>query len=397
MYTYREYEWHFPRECDFYVPERLMFVRIVIPPVFQLLGLLLVIISFLSPVPYHGSSISFFYLSPAPLIPGSSSDNDSESRSQQLQPTAMPSDAPNMTEAMATTLDRRKDIGHEMSSITTSDIEFRIGLLGSCFTDASAARHCTPSSMQPNLGVSWLDSAPGLELDVDSLPTTWTLYPPLALIAWLLILVTTGVHVRRVFVWAIPKEDDAPSQRFLLLLRIATYLQDIGALLLLIDMIALRVYVARIIDSFNRDNGEQTLGEAALSHQREMSMPLIMHANTGTGFSCICFSATFFLILSWLERRRLRNEKPSSPTPRVRFYDPESQNEKPARVWDTLLCTSVADAMALPSTKRANMNISAPTAIVSPSSDHTASFEMQSHSTTSLNEKDGDPVHTYSI
>ena len=151
-----------------------MFVRIVIPPVFQLLGLLLVIISFLSPVPYHGSSISFFYLSPAPLIPGSSSDKDSETRSQQLQPTDTP--APNMTEAMATTLDRRKDIGHEMSSITTSDIEFRIGLLGSCFTDASAARHCTPSSMQPNLGVSWLDSAPGLELDVDSLPTTWTLY-----------------------------------------------------------------------------------------------------------------------------------------------------------------------------------------------------------------------------
>ena len=49
-----------------------MFFRIVIPPVLYALGLLLVLLSLLSPVPYHSSSISLIYISPSIVKPAPS-------------------------------------------------------------------------------------------------------------------------------------------------------------------------------------------------------------------------------------------------------------------------------------------------------------------------------------
>ena len=403
-----------------------MFFRIVIPPVLYALGLLLVLLSLLSPVPYHSSSISLIYISPsivkpAPsntqnanisaktfnkssIIEGRSLDNLKTSlmsqhikttsqlrsstfeMSSKIDKTTIGSASPNFPDlaslktasldqllrkpprlnlpttqtsvsnmlmikrsASAYTLQtqlntntyseralysksnlERRDISSSSgSALALSNVKFSIGLMGSCFGDVNNTYQCTPSSLHPHYNYTWLSNSPGVEFDTSMLPVTLSAEPAFVLLTFLILLILAVVQARRVHVTAV-SYTGALSRQVLLLLKISTFVQDSMAIVLLFVMISLRVRVSKFINEFNNANKNRLLGPDAFSHDSPIAPPLSLHADTGTEFSCICASAILFLILSWLERRRLRYEQSNTQTA-LRSQDTKTDSARPWR------------------------------------------------------------------
>ena len=287
-----------------------MFLKHIVPSIAQALGLMLVIMSFVSPVPFHDSDISLVYIGPNVLdYPA----------------------APNASAVPPKTV-----VAAEMSKASETNVRYRMGLLGSCFTNAQRDMFCTPSSMHPRHNTTWLETEPGVHWHTSSLPTTWTAYPSLVLFSWFLVLATTPIVFRRLYLWVRPK---TPRLRWttLRLLWWALYVQDVGAWLLLACMISLRVHIARALDTFNTDNQGRALEGPAISELMDGAPPLGLRADPGTGFSCMTVAAILFLGMTWLERFRLYREEAAPDTPHVRSYDPEAAGTTSAwrRLWHT--------------------------------------------------------------
>ncbi|WFC95784.1 hypothetical protein MBRA1_002438 [Malassezia brasiliensis] len=360
----------------------MAFLSLVAPPVLHLVALLLVLITLLSPVPYHSSSISLVYISPVlaptsnasspealaltssasassalnstPALPAptraeSSADTvqpDSFSMARSLyslsaDPTepisgttsaspassshtrsdttdtvstvALPPDShpfPTSTPGPARRHLRKRDDPVDTSTMPISNIRFTVGLLGSCFTDTNSTYHCTGSSLQPTFNNTWLATSPGLHTDTSGMLTRITAGPVFVLLSLLVLIVCSALQARRVHREACKATCTLPARRTLFVLQCCTYAQDVAALVLFIVMICLRIQVSHANDAFNAANGQRTLGEAALSQPGMLPTQLILSANVGTAFSCVCVSAVIFVGLARWERRRLRRETP---------------------------------------------------------------------------------------
>ena len=360
----------------------MAFLSLVAPPVLHLVALLLVLITLLSPVPYHSSSISLVYISPvlAPasnasspeaLALGSSAsvssaltstsassaataavssantvqpdsfsmarslyslsadamepDSDTASASPALSPhtrasasdtaptVALPPDShpfPTSTAGPTRRHLRKRDDPVDTSTMPISNIRFTVGLLGSCFTDTNSTYHCTGSSLQPTFNNTWLATSPGLHTDTSGMLTGITAGPVFVLLSLLVLIVCSALQARRVHREACKATCTLPTRRFLFGLQCCTYAQDVAAVVLFIVMICLRIQVSHANDAFNAANGQRTLGEAALSQPGMLPTQLVLSANVGTAFSCVCVSAVIFVGLARWERRRLRRETP---------------------------------------------------------------------------------------
>lgn len=243
-------------------------------------------------------------------------------------------------------------------NVSISQVRYRVGLMGSCFTDVHDYMNCTSSKIHPHYRPDMLENAPGLHVNVSSLPTTeWDAYASLVLVAWFLLLSTMPIHVRRV-IFAIRSKQPQVSKTLLAVMRWGLYAQDAGCWLLLGCMVTLRVKSSRVIDAFNHENELRILGPEAITIPKLNSEPIKMRADIGTGFSTICVAAALLLVVSWFERYRLRKETPAPSASRVRFYDPESQEAKSMSPWYTLAHTPVVRARE--KTADAEIKISAP-------------------------------------
>lgn len=315
---------------------RGMFLKHIVPSIAQALGLMLVIMSFVSPVPFHDSDISLVYIGPNVLdYPA----------------------APNASAVPPKTV-----VAAELSKASETNVRYRMGLLGSCFTNAQRDMFCTPSSMHPRHNTTWLATEPGVHWRTSSLPTSWTTYPSLVLFSWFLVLATTPIVFRRLYLWMRPQ---TPKLRLatLRLLWWALYVQDVGAWLLLACMISLRVRIARVVDTFNTDNDGRVLEGPAISMLMDGAPPLGLRADPGTGFSCMTVAAILFLGMTWLERFRLYREEAA---PDAQGDDPEAAVTTSA--WRRLWRTPVSEPPK-------PMDISAPLPARSDASDDTWSVD----------------------
>lgn len=284
-----------------------MFLKHVLPSIAQALGLMLVIMAFVSPVPFHDSDMSLVYIGPNVL------DYPAPPNASAVPPKTV--------------------VAAELSKASETNVRYRMGLLGSCFTNAQRDMFCTPSSMHPRHNTTWLETEPGVHWRASSLPTSWTTYPSLVLFSWLLVLATTPIVFRRLYLWVRPQ---TPKLRLatLRLLWWALYVQDVGAWLLLACMISLRVRIARALDTFNTDNDGRVLEGPAISVLMDGAPPLGLRADPGTGFSCMTVAAILFLGMTWLERCRLYREEAA---PDAQGDDPEAAVTTSAwrRLWRT--------------------------------------------------------------
>lgn len=406
----------------------MAFLSLVAPPVLHLVGLLLVLVTLLSPVPFHSSSISLIYMTPvlasnnassSDTLAASSSllitnpsgasasnatntallDNtakpdsfsaarslynipDQASKASSLRNPAQapsrpqkPGDSPSSAAVVSpaavpnpskdnpfptTGLDafptrmRRRDAPLDSSMMSTSNVRFAVGFLGSCFTDQKGTNHCSPSSLQPTFNNTWLASTPGLGLDTSGMLARLHAEPALILVCLIVLTVCSGLQARRVHVDACKATCTPPSPRLLLLLRICTYIQDIASLVLFVVSIFLRIRVSHANDAFNTANAHHNLGHPALSNVGPLDSPLVLSATAGTAFSCICISAVVFYVLSRWERRRLRHETP---------IDGDNEpNLTPTRKWARILRAPLTEAFvhARPVTISAPMPVYTP-------------------------------------
>lgn len=364
----------------------MAFLSLVAPPVLHLVALLLVLITLLSPVPYHSSSISLVYISPvlapsnntltpdalalgssdavsrafastpvpaatSPAVPSAAPSADTvrpdsfsmarslyslstdptelEGNTTSVPPTsslhthasttdtaptvALPPDShpfPTSTLAPERRHLHKRDDPVDTSTMPISNIRFTVGLLGSCFTDTNSTYHCTGSSLQPTFNNTWLATSPGLDTDTSGMISGITAGPVFVLLSLLVLIACSAVQARRVHREACKATCSLSTRRVLFGLQCCTYAQDVAAAVLFIVMICLRIQVSHANDAFNAANGQRTLGEAALSEPGMLPTQLVLSANVGTAFSCVCVSAVIFVGLARWERRRLRRETP---------------------------------------------------------------------------------------
>ncbi|KAL4400343.1 hypothetical protein ACI68E_003260 [Malassezia pachydermatis] len=402
-----------------------MFFRLLAPPVLQLLSVLLVLFSLVSPVPLHTSSISLIYISAVPQNDVASSSNSTAGEGQAitLMPvnsrTSLPTEGgqpvPNVTapatqdtlaseatkeptlphttpSAIYTSIDghlspvtpaatgsvslppvlatqapqrrlfARDSVIDTAGSLAATEIQYAIGLLGACYRDVNSTYHCTPSQLHPHMDHAMLADAPGLHINTASLPPTWTAQPVLILLTLLVVIVTSAMQARRVHILATDTLTSL-SRNTMRCCKMAMYAQDVAAVVLLLCMIALRVQVARILSTFNADNANAPLGPAAISHDSPLSPPLILQANTGTEFSTICIAAVILLVLAWLERRRLTAEIAAMPSSSdvETPYREKAAPSSPSK-WQTLFHTPLTSGATTPP-RASTMKISAPIAM----------------------------------
>lgn len=205
----------------------------------------------------------------------------------------------------------RDDSPQIMGNLPDSQVQYAVGLLGACFQDAQKHHHCSGSSLTPSINHTQLLSAPGVDVDSTSLPAGWSAQAVLYLLALLVIIVTSSAQARRVHYLALSKDHldvaAAALGRYRRACMIAMYVQDGASSVLLLCMIALRIQVGRVLDSFNAANAQRPLRVPAVTPMPN-SVPLVLQAATGTEFSAVCVSAALLFVLSWIERRRLRAE-----------------------------------------------------------------------------------------
>lgn len=346
-------------------------VTLVAPPVLHLLGVLLVLITLVSPVPYHASSIALVYISPSSgstanastadamalgSVPSSSITGTSTATSQaarrpdsfSMARASMASDAATMdvdtalsmsssdaaasssqvhvlspqpaaddpfpTAGPASTHMRKRDAPGDSVAVTTTNVRYAIGLLGSCFTSPQGTYLCTSPSMQPTFNNSWLATTPGLAIDTTGMLPALHAEPSLVLVCLLVLILASGLQVRRVHLEACKATCTLPTRRLLAALRICTYVQDGAAVVLFALMIYLRIQVSHANDAFNTTNGKRAIGAPALAHPGVAPTPLTLDANVGTAFSCVCISSVLFCALARWERMRLARETPLEGT-----------------------------------------------------------------------------------
>ncbi|WFD44189.1 hypothetical protein MPSI1_002855 [Malassezia psittaci] len=422
----------------------MAFFSLVVPPTVFFIALVLVIISLVSPAPFHSSSVSLIYISPVTVSSnnGSSSEalamkqTDSSgsmssslgrllSKSDSLSSSGIPastvsssrpqiSDPDSFSAARSlynipdanslsyssdsdraepdlssfssmTTLDQaslsdsisvslpsqynpfptssasstihvqRREVSAETSIMATSNLQFSIGFLGSCFTDVKGTRQCTSSGLHPHYNLTGLSTLQGLEIDTSGLPTTLHAEPILILLCVLALVLCSVVHVRRVHRVATKDTCTLPTRRQLLALRIITYVQDVASVVLFLVTVYLRIQISHADDAFNSSNGQRALTNAQLSSTGQLATPLVLNANAGTAFSCICVAATALFILARWERRQLRREDPLD-------NDELANDHEPGR-WSRFLREPLNTTMQRPSQP---VTISAPLPIYTP-------------------------------
>ncbi|WFD20944.1 hypothetical protein MCAP1_003199 [Malassezia caprae] len=344
-----------------------MFFRVVVPPALHLLAVLLIIFALVSPVPFHGSSLSLLYMMPvlAPEPPASSSSAlvsmptsaPTQAHAMSSSSAPVPSSSASLPMAysassdhiapasMPPTLQRRNASYAPTQPLTTTSVRYTIGLLGSCYVDAHHTFHCTASSLRPTYNTTWLTSEPGMDTDTSSLPTGLTTQPALVLVALLAVLGTSAVHVRRVMRQCIVPVGAPPTERgTVLLVRMATHVQDGAAAVLLLIMIVMRVQTSHAISAFRAANAGRVLGPELLAPGPPGSqpVPLMWDLDAGTTFSAVCVAACLLLATSWLERRRLRAERADTMRPRG---DVSKQASWSKRAWAALVHTPLSTPM----------------------------------------------------
>lgn len=348
-----------------------MFFRLVVPPLLHLLAVFLIVFALVSPVPFHGSSLSLLYMMPVPAPEPAASSSAaplSTPLSLTLATTQTPALSSASTPAPSTpaslpmaytatdgdvapasapaTLQRRNASYAPAQALSTTFVRYATGLLGSCYIDAHHTIHCTPSRLRPTYNTTWLTAEPGMNTDTAPLPTGLTSQPALVLVALLLILGTSVVQVRRVLRQCTVPADAPPTERgTLLLVRMATHVQDGAAGALLLIMIAMRVQVSHTIDAFRAANADRTLGPQLLARVPRGSQPapLVWELDAGTVFSAICVAACLLLATSWLERRRLTAESAE-----MMPQDKAKASKRAAwleRAWTALLHTPLSTPM----------------------------------------------------
>ncbi|WFD32521.1 hypothetical protein MSPP1_003569 [Malassezia sp. CBS 17886] len=227
------------------------------------------------------------------------------------------------------------------AAVSLTNIGFSVGLLGSCFFDKKGDAQCTPSSMQPKMNNTWLAKTPGVEQDTATLIKSLTAEPSLVLVAFLVVAVTATIPARRLHLGVVGTVErsrlELQTPRMFHILRAATYAQDAAAIALFLVAVALRVQVSRANDGFNRANAHRPLGPEAMAQALPDSAPLVLHADTGTAFSCLCVSAVIFILLDWIERRRLRRERNDAVWSERRRGDVDVEKEEPGSWRRTLL------------------------------------------------------------
>lgn len=385
-------------------------VTLVAPPVLHLLGVLLVLITLVSPVPYHASSIALVYISPSTgsaanastsdamaigSMPPSSMAGTSTAAAQtarrpdsfSMARASMASDAaamaadtalsPSSSDAAApssqvhvlspqpaaddpfptagpppSTHMRKRDAPGDSVAVTTTNVRYAVGLLGSCFTSPKGTSLCTSPSMQPTFNNSWLATTPGLAIDTTGMLPALHAEPSLILVSLLVLILTSGLQVRRVHLEACKATCTLPTRRLLAALRIGTYVQDGAAVVLFAIMIYLRIQVSHANDAFNTTNGKRTVGAPALAHPGMVPTPLTLDANAGTAFSCVCVSSVLFCVLARWERMRLARETPL-----------EGTDEEADQRWSRFLRTPMTETLR-PTSRP--ITISAPRPIYTP-------------------------------
>lgn len=321
-----------------------MFFRVVVPLAFHLLAVLLLVFALVSPVPFHASSLSLLYLlpmaapphePPASLTPSVSSISNITSISSVLPVSSSSAPLPSPTRPA---LERRDVYDAATQAMYTTHVRYTTGLLGSCYVDTHNTAHCTPSRMRPIYNATWLSTEPGMNTDTTSLPTGLTSQPALVLVALLLAVSTGSVQVRRIYCLLAPSDTEVPRSTFHLV-RLATYVQDGTAVVLLLLMIAMRVQAAHTIDAFRADNAGRFLGHELTETEGPPSppVPLAWDIEAGSTFSVVCVAACLLLATAWIERRRLRAERGDTPPKRPRW-----RVSWPQRAWATLSHTPLA-------------------------------------------------------
>lgn len=382
-----------------------MLFRLIVPPLLYLLAILLIVFALTSPVPLHGSSLSLLYLmpvpAPAPLhAPTQSSSTLSVSAtwSEVVAPSSATTPAPPAPSPMAYSasddrivpasmppmLERRHVSYAPSAEQVSSHVRYTTGLLGSCYVDAHQAFHCTPSRLRPVYNATWLRTEPGMNTDTASLPTGLTSQPALVLVALLLLLGTSAVQVRRVYrQCTVPAEAPATERSTVLLVRMALYVQDGAAVLLLLIMIAMRVQAAHTIDAFRAANTGRVLGPEILlaPDPASSSVPLVWDVDAGTAFSAVTVAACLLLVTSWIERRRLTTER--APSTKRGSVSASAQASWPQRAWTTLVHTPLSAPM-----RETKPTISAPVPMypVAPLKAYDASCKADSVSSTPIQE-----------
>jgi len=357
-----------------------MFFRVVFPPALQLLSVLLVVFALVTPVPLHGSSLSLLYMMPVPApepptpssaVPTTMPPNASApmqapmvSSTSALQlsssaPLPMAYSASNgyiAPASMPPTLQRRNASYAPTQALSKTSVRYITGLLGSCYVDAHHTFHCTTPRLRPTYNATWLTSEPGMDTDISSLPTGLTSQPALVLVALLVVVGTSAVHARRVVRQCTVPADAPPTKRStVLLVRMATHVQDGTASALLLIMIAMRVQASHTISAFRAANAGRLLGPELLMPMppETRPAPLVWDLDAGTAFSAVCVAACLLLATSWLERRRLRAECAGTMHPTK--GNPSKRVLWPKRAWTTLVHTPLSTPM-----RESKPHISAP-------------------------------------
>ncbi|WFD28667.1 hypothetical protein MNAN1_003680 [Malassezia nana] len=321
-----------------------MFFRVVVPPTFHLVAVLLIVFALVSPVPFHASSLSLLYLlpmaapphdPPASMTPSVSSISNMTSVSSisSVSSSSVPLPSPTLP-----AFERRDVYDTTSQAMYTTHVRYTTGLLGSCYVDAHNTAHCTPSRMRPIYNATWLTTEPGMNTDTTSLPTGLTSQPALVLVALLLVVGTGAVQVRRVYRLLVHADTEVPRST-VHLVRLATYVQDAAAVILLLLMIAMRVQAAHMIAAFRADNAGRVLGHELTETDGPPSppVPLAWDIEAGSTFSVVCVAACLLLATTWLERRRLRAERDDAPPKRLQW-----RVSWPQRAWATLSQTPLA-------------------------------------------------------
>ncbi|WFD00310.1 hypothetical protein MYAM1_003058 [Malassezia yamatoensis] len=260
------------------------------------------------------------------------------------------------TKSIPSTIDvQRREVAADTSIMATSNLQFSIGFLGSCFTDVKGSRQCTSSQLHPHYNFSGISTLQGLEIDASGLPTTLHAEPILILLCVLALVLCSVVHARRVHRVATKDTCTLPTRRQLVALRITTYVQDVASVVLFLVTVYLRIQISHANDAFNNANGQRTLSNAQLSSTGKLATPLVLNANSGTAFSCICVAAAALFILARWERRQLRREDPLD-------NDKLSSDHTPGR-WSRFLREPMNTTMQRPSEP---VTISAPLPIYTP-------------------------------
>lgn len=227
---------------------------------------------------------------------------------------------------------------------------------------------CTGSSVHPLYNIEALETAPGIHANVSRMLRTLSFEPTLVVVSFVLTSCTTAFQVRRLYTAARLRTTNPLCSIPLLgtsyaLLRILVLIQQAMAIILLFTMLSLRVRLARANEGFNVDNTRTLLGPKAISQPKREVPQLVLHAEMGTAFACMCVASVLLFALAWLERRRLTKEH-VLPGPKDTESKVSTSSETKRDRWKRLVCMPMSEVAAPPPPPRPRISYPMPVADV---------------------------------